>query len=98
MFFYSMWDVIVVLYFILAIVLSAILTFYRVIKGPSLADRIVAMNSISVMFLLVLVLLSYYFERKLFIDVALVYGALLFIDVLIMAKYLRTREKGEVGD
>lgn len=93
-----MWSVIVVLYFILAIVLSAILTFYRVIKGPSLPDKIVAMNSIGVMFLLVLVLLSYYFERKIFIDVALVYGVLLFIVVLIMTKYLRKPEKGGVGD
>lgn len=93
-----MWSVIVVLYFILAIVLCAILTFYRVIKGPSLPDRIVAMNSIGVMFLLVLVLVSYYFERKMLIDVALVYGALFFIVVLIMSKYLRKPEKGGVGD
>jgi len=87
-----------VLYLILGIVLSAILTFYRVIKGPSVPDRIIAMNSIGVMFLLVLVLLSYYFERKIFIDVALVYGVFLFIDVLIMAKYFRKPEQGGVGD
>lgn len=86
------------LYLILAIVLCAILTFYRVIKGPSVPDRIVAANSIGVMFLLVLVLLGYYFERKIFIDVALVYGVLLFIDILIMAKYLKKPEKGGVGD
>lgn len=86
------------LYLILAIVLSAILTFYRVIKGPSLPDRLIAMNSIGVMFLFVLVLLSYYFERKVFIDVALVYGVLLFFNVLIMAKYLRIPWKGGVGD
>lgn len=82
------------LYLILAIVLFAILTFYRVIIGPSVSDRIIAMNSIGVMFLLVLVLLSYYFKRKIFIDVALVYGVLLFIDVLIMTKYLKEPEKG----
>ena len=86
------------LYLILAIVLSAILTFYRVIKGPSVPDRIAAMYSIGVMFLLVLVLLSYYFERDIFIDVALVYGVLLFIDVLIMAKYFGKPVKGGVGD
>ncbi|OGO87837.1 MAG: cation:proton antiporter [Clostridiales bacterium GWE2_32_10] len=82
------------LYLILIIVLSAILTFYRVIKGPSIPDRIVAMNSIGVMFLLVLVLFSYYFERKFIIDVALVFGVFIFIDVLIMAKYLKKSEKG----
>jgi len=83
---------------ILVIVLSTILTFYRVIKGPSVPDRIVAMYSIGVMSLLVLVLLSYYFNREIFIDVALVYGVLLFIDVLIMAKYFRNLEKGGVDD
>nr|WP_153737242.1 monovalent cation/H+ antiporter complex subunit F [Aquibacillus halophilus] len=83
---------------ILAIVLSAILTFYRVIKGPSVPDRIAAMNSIGVMFLLVLVLLSYYFERKIFIDVALIYGVFLFINVLVMSKYFSEPEKGGVGD
>jgi len=86
------------LYLILAIVLSAILTFYRVIKGPSVPDRIGAMYSIGIMFLLVLVLLSFYFKRQIYIDVALVYGVLLFIDVLIMAKYFGKPEKGGVGD
>ncbi|MEC3884948.1 monovalent cation/H+ antiporter complex subunit F [Halobacillus sp. HZG1] len=77
------------LYLILAVVLCVILTFYRLVKGPCLPDRMAAMYSIGVMFLLVLVLLSSYFERKLLIDVALVYGVLLFINVLVMAKYLR---------
>ncbi len=93
-----MWSVIFVLYFILAIVLSAILTFYRVIKGPSVPDRIIAMNSIGVMFLLVLVLLSFYFDRKIFIDVALVYGVFLFINVLVITKNITKPEKGGVGD
>lgn len=86
------------LYFILAIVFSAILTFYRVMKGPSVPDRIVAMNAIGVMFLLVLVLLSFYFERKMFIDVAIVYGVFLFLNVFVMAKYFAKPAKGEVGD
>ncbi|MBM7571707.1 monovalent cation/H+ antiporter complex subunit F [Aquibacillus albus] len=85
-------------YFILAIVLFAILTFYRVMKGPSVPDRVAAMNAIGVMFLLVLVLLSLYFDRKVFLDVALVYGVFLFVNVLIMAKYFTKPEKGEVGD
>lgn len=86
------------LYSLLAIVISAIITFYRVVRGPSVPDRIVAMYSIGVMFLLVLVLLTYYFEREIFIDVALVYGVFLFIDVLIMAKYLSKHKKGGAGD
>ncbi len=82
------------IYIILIILISAFLTFYRVIKGPSVPDRIAAMDSIGVMFLVILVLLSFYLDRKIFIDVALVYGILLFVDVLIMAKYFGKPEGG----
>jgi len=69
------------------IILAALLTFYRLTKGPTVFDRIVAADAIGIMLLMVLVLLGLYFEREIFIDVALIYGVLLFIDVLIMAKY-----------
>lgn len=72
---------------IIVILVSALITFYRVVKGPTVFDRIIAADSIGIMFLLVLVLLSLYFEREIFLDVAIVYGLLSFTDVLIMAKF-----------
>lgn len=72
---------------IIAILLSIILTFYRIIKGPTVFDRIAAADAIGIMFLLILVLLSLYFKRDIFIDVAIVFALLLFTDTLIMAKY-----------
>ncbi|WP_027339099.1 monovalent cation/H+ antiporter complex subunit F [Halonatronum saccharophilum] len=85
-----------ILYIILAIIISALLSFYRVLKGPTVFDRIAAADSMGIMFLIILVLLSIHFEREIFIDVALVYGLLLFVDLLIMAKYFG--KKGEVSD
>ena len=82
---------------ILVILFSAILCFYRVVKGPTVLDRIAATDSIGVMALIILVLLSFYYQRIIFIDVALVYGLLLFVDVLIMAKYFGKKKEGE-GD
>lgn len=81
-------------YVMLFILFSAILTFYRVIKGPTVLDRIAAVDSIGIMFLIILVLLAHYFEREIYVDVALVYGILLFVDVLIMAKYFGKKERG----
>ncbi len=72
---------------IILILLSALGTFYRVIKGPTIFDRIVAADSIGIMLLLVLVLCSIFFNREVFLDVAIVYALLLFADVLIMAKF-----------
>ena len=66
---------------------AAFINFYRVIKGPTVFDRIAAADAIGIMLLLILVLLGLYFEREVFIDVALVYALLLFVDVLIMARY-----------
>ena len=79
---------------IIIVILCAIITFYRLIKGPTVFDRIMAMDSIGVMFLVILVLMAFYFQRSIFIDIALVYGILLFVDVLIMAKYFG-KTKGE---
>ncbi|MBM7556645.1 monovalent cation/H+ antiporter complex subunit F [Halanaerobacter jeridensis] len=71
----------------IAILLAIAMTFYRVLKGPTVFDRIAAADTIGIMFLLILVLLSLYFEREIFIDVAIVFALLLFTDTLIMAKY-----------
>ncbi len=86
------------LYLILAIIFSAIIIFYRLIKGPSIPDRIVAMATIGVLFLIVLVLLSYYFERLIYLNVALVYGISIFINIVIMVKHFEKPENGGTGD
>lgn len=80
---------------ILLVLCCAIISFYRLIVGPHVLDRIAAINAIGVMLLTVLILFGAFFDRALFIDVALVYGVLLFIDVLVMAKYFGTPEKSE---
>lgn len=81
------------IYLILSIVLSTIITFYRLVKGPSVVDRIVAMYSIGVMILIILILVSYYYERKIYINVGLVYGVSIFVNVLIMVKYIEKPKK-----
>lgn len=77
------------------ILLSAAVSFYRVIKGPSVLDRIAAVSAIGIMLLIVLVIMGAYYDRKIFLDVALVYGLLLFIDILVMAKYFGSPERRE---
>jgi len=80
---------------IIFILFCSMISFYRLIKGPHPLDRIAAVSAIGIMLLIVLVLLGAHFNRALFIDVALVYGVLLFIDVLVMAKYFGTPGRHE---
>jgi multicomponent Na+:H+ antiporter subunit F len=66
---------------------------YRVIKGPTVFDRLIAADAAGIMVAVIIPLLGYYFEQPFLYDIALVYGLLLFLDMLIFAKYL---EKGEI--
>lgn len=73
---------------ILGLVLAAAVTLVRLVKGPTVPDRIVAANSIGLMLFSVIVLLALLFDTESFLDIALVYSVLQFIDIIILAKYL----------
>ncbi len=74
---------------ILAILMIAIfISFLRFIKGPTAADRTVALDTLTTIATAGLVFLGYMFQRYIYIDVALIYGVLGFIGVIIIARYL----------
>lgn len=75
--------------------ISAILVFARVILGPTVPDRIVATDVISMNLSMMIVLLSLKFDNGIFLDIALAFSILAFADVLIMAKYF---EHGELHE
>ena len=85
-------------FMIFCILICSLISFYRLITGPHVLDRIAAINAIGIMLLTVLVLFGAYFGRAIFIDVALVYGVLLFIDILVMAKYFGTPARNGEGE
>ncbi len=68
--------------------LSVVACLYRVLKGPTIPDRMAAIDVIGLLLAMVMVLLASYYNFTLFFDIVLVYSALLFVDVMIMAKYL----------
>ncbi len=67
---------------------SLILGLVRFIKGPSAADRTVALDNMSISVTAVFVLLAFVFERYIYIDVALIYAVLGFIGIIVVARYL----------
>jgi len=81
--------------------LSAALTFYRIVRGPTLADRIVAGSVIATMLFGLIVMIALYLDEPVVLDVALVYAVLQFLDLLIFAKYMGAgggaESAGEVG-
>lgn len=74
----------------LVITLAAALCLYRVLKGPTVPDRIVAVNVIGTYALVVLVLIAYISGQVFFIDIALTYALLNFLIAIVAARYLGT--------
>jgi len=73
---------------ILLIALSLMLTLIRFVKGPTLADRVVAFDSMSIIATSLLVVLSFYFHKSLYLDLAFVFGLMGFIGTVVFAKFL----------
>jgi multicomponent Na+:H+ antiporter subunit F len=68
--------------------LGVLFSFLRFVKGPTAADRVVALDTMSIIVTAGLTLLAYHFQRYIYVDVALIYAVLGFIGVIIIARYL----------
>ncbi|MBN1133384.1 MAG: cation:proton antiporter [Methanosarcinaceae archaeon] len=60
----------------LVLIFASILSLYRVIYGPGIFNRIVAVNVIGTKTILILVLIGYIYGRPHFVDIALAYALL----------------------
>ena len=76
----------------LVILLAALLSLYRVVKGPSIIDRIIGMNVIGTKTIAVIVLTGYLFDRvEFFIDIAFLYALINFIGALVLSRYFEQK-------
>jgi multicomponent Na+:H+ antiporter subunit F len=79
------------------LVLNAFACLWRAIAGPTLVDRILAVNVIGTKTLVALVLIAFVAGRGLLLDVALVYGLLNFGVTIAATRFLETgRLEGEM--
>ncbi len=74
--------------FIAVISLATFLSIVRAIKGPTGSDRAVALDVMTNITIVLLALLGFFFQRFIYLDVALVYGILSFVGVIAVARYL----------
>ena len=73
------------------LLLSMAITLIRFLKGPILVDRIIAFDILSIMGVSLLVILALYYQRSLYLDIALVFGLISFLGTTIFGRYI---EKG----
>ncbi len=70
------------------IILSLLMTLFRLFKGPTVADRIVALDAMTIISISLIVLIAHIAQRIIYLDVAIVYGLVSFIGVVALARYL----------
>ncbi len=75
------------------VILSMVGMLYRILRGPSVPDRLVALDAIGVMFISATALLSILFETELFLEVILLLAVLSFIGTVSFSKFI---EKGKI--
>jgi len=75
----------------ITLLIAIAMTLYRFIKGPTLSDRVIAFDAIGIMSVSFLVVLALYFQRSLYLDIALVLGLIGFLGTTIFGRYI---EKG----
>ena len=72
----------------LLVVFFALIALIRVIKGPHVADRVVAFSAINTLVVAAMVLIGAQYRSVVYIDVAIAYCMISFVGTLFIAKYL----------
>ena len=75
----------------IALVIFTIVALIRLIIGPTIPDRLVALDTINTIVVVIMIVLGAAFKEVILIDVAIVYALLSFITTLFISKYI---EKG----
>ena len=76
------------LFTVLFLVALMLLAMVRLVKGPTSADRVVALDAVNTLVVAAMIVLGVVFQQFIFIDVAIIYALLSFVGTLYIAKYL----------
>ncbi len=70
------------------IAFAVVLAGVRLLVGPTAADRLLSLDTLTTITLALVVLIGLVSKRAIFMDVALVYAVIGFIGVVIVAKFI----------
>ena len=69
----------------------AVLNLYRLAKGPTAADRMVAGDSMDVLVCCAMVLYALYSGRGIYLDISVICAMLGIVDTMLVGRYLEKR-------
>jgi len=82
----------------LAILITMALALARAFLGPTVYDRILAVNTFGTKTVLLIAVFGFLTERPEFLDIALLYALLNFIGTIAVLKFFEYRDLGHAGE
>ena len=76
---------------LLLILPPILMILWRFFRGPDAANRILALDALTILFVALLALLAIFFERGIYLDVAFIFAMVGFAGVILFGRFL---EKG----
>jgi len=81
--------------FFLCTSFSLFLILYRLKEGPSLADRVAAVDLFTTLLLTAIVVASIYVKEPVYFDIALIIALFAFLGTSIIARFIQQQESKE---
>lgn len=78
---------------IVLVTLSMIVVLFRIVKGPSTSDRVVALDTLGVSLICLIGLFSIFVETSFYLEIILLLAILSFIGTVAFSKFI---EKGDI--
>ncbi len=79
---------------LIAVMVVMVMVLIRAYLGPSLYDRVLAINTFGTATVLMIAVLGFYMERPEFMDIAIVYSLINFIATVAILKLYRFGDLG----
>ena len=80
------------LFVLITLTVLMVVYLYRVVRGPSIFDRVLGLNGISTKAIVLIVVIGTVYERvEMFVDISTGYALLNLVSALAIAKFLEAR-------
>lgn len=81
-----------------ALLVTIALALVRALRGPTVFDRVLGMNTVGTVAVLLLAVLGFLTARPDFLDLAIVYGLLNVVGTIAVLKFFRHGDLGDPGE
>jgi len=72
--------------------LGVLFALIRLIAGPSSFDRVVGLDTLNIIITAAIVMIALVLESSLYLDIALAYAILSFLETVVFARYLEGKQ------